>query len=134
MPAFNSVTFTIPGSKERRQFTFQLKKYGDATVEFVPNRPVIAHEQKMTKGAATGVVTQVPDPSVKTTEPVTTPAKLPEVRTPEDDPIVKVPEVKTPEVTVKQPEDKSIHPPPSSPSVLLLIVETQTEMIAELAL
>ncbi len=63
-------TFTVPGSKDPRQFKFVLKNHGDATVELIPNRETIEFTQTLTKGATAAVVTKVPDPALKTGIPV----------------------------------------------------------------
>ena len=95
-------TFTIPGSKTARQFKFQLKGYGDSTVELVPDRAEIKYSQALQKGATkANVVTKVGD----------TPAiKVPDVRTPEVT-------VKTPEVPVTTPELKPEIKPETKPEV-----------------
>ena len=59
---------TIPGSKTARRFKFQLKGYGDSTVELVPDRPQIQFKQVLEKGAHGTTVTKVPDVAIKKPE------------------------------------------------------------------
>jgi serine/threonine protein kinase len=116
-------TFTIPGSKTARQFKFQLKGYGDTTVELVPDRPQITFSQGLQKGATkANVVTKVPDttktdPTIKVPE-VTVRTPEVTVKTPEVAPEVKPPEVKPPEAKapeVKPPEAKPDDCPDDEP-------------------
>jgi serine/threonine-protein kinase len=92
-------TGTIPGSKTSRLYKFELKGYGDSTVEFVPNQPKITVTQTLTKGATksnqvtkvdqSGTAVTKPD----TTTPVTKPDTTPEIKPPD----IKPPDPKPPE-------------------------------------
>jgi serine/threonine-protein kinase len=105
-------TATIPGSKTPRQFKFELKGYGDSTVELVPSQPQIKFTQTLTRGATkSNQVTKVPDPTTTGGGAVTTPDTTP-VTTPVTKPDTTL-EIKAPDI--KPPDPKPPEPKPPEP-------------------
>jgi len=107
-------TFTVPGSTSPRQFKFQLKGYGDSTVELVPNRAEIKYAQTLQKGATrTTVVTQVPSTDEPTLKPAGTTPATTAVTKPDTSTTQKPGEVTVtrPDETKKPDETKPPEPP-----------------------